>query len=49
MEQCTTLIYADEIAFHQAIRAALIKSGIITNGPPKDTDFELKQLVSEAL
>ena len=43
------LIYADEIAFHQAIRASLIKTGKITDGPPKDTDFELKQLVSEAL
>ena len=42
--------YADEVAFHQAIRAPLIKTDKKGGrGDFKDTDFELKQLVSESL
>ena len=39
---------APEVAFHQAVRAPLVKSdrGDI---PPKDTDFELRQLLSQAI
>ncbi len=37
-----------EVAFHQAVRAPLIK-GDSVNGPRKDTDFELRQLVSQAV
>jgi len=44
------LVYAEEVAFHQAIRAPLIKTGRKGGrGEYKDTDFELKQLVSETL
>ncbi len=42
--------HSAEVAFHQAIRAPLIKkSGIGTDGQYKNIDFELKQLVSESL
>ncbi len=42
--------HSAEVAFHQAIRAPLIKkSGIGTDGQYKNVDFELKQLVSESL
>jgi len=42
--------FADEVAFHQAIRGPLIKTGRGGGrGDFKDTDFELKQLVSESL
>ena len=42
--------YANEVAFHQAIRAPLIKTDKKGGrGVFKDTDFELKQLVSESL
>ena len=42
--------YADQVAFHQAIRAPLIKTNRKGGrGDFKDTDFELKQLVSESL
>ena len=42
--------YAEEVAFHQAIRAPLIKTDKKGGrGDFKDTDFELKQLVSESL
>tara|TARA_B100001057_G_scaffold499736_1_gene611525 strand:+ start:5456 stop:8557 length:3102 start_codon:yes stop_codon:yes gene_type:complete len=42
--------YADEVAFHQAIRAPLIKTDKKGGrGDFKDTDFELKQLVSDSL
>ncbi|MDC0340110.1 type I restriction endonuclease subunit R [Pelagibacteraceae bacterium] len=42
--------YSAEVAFHQAIRAPLIKSGSIgKSGTYKNVDFELKQLVSESL
>tara|TARA_B100000427_G_scaffold329223_1_gene344556 strand:- start:1868 stop:4966 length:3099 start_codon:yes stop_codon:yes gene_type:complete len=42
--------YANEVAFHQAIRAPLIKTDKKGGrGDFKDTDFELKQLVSESL
>ncbi len=42
--------YADQVAFHQAIRAPLIKTNRKGGrGEFKDTDFELKQLVSESL
>ena len=42
--------YSAEVAFHQAIRAPLIKSGSIgKSGKYKNVDFELKQLVSESL
>ena len=44
------LPYAKEVAFHQAIRAPLIKTKRKGGrGEFKDTDFELKQLVSESL
>ena len=44
------LVYADEVAFHQAVRAPLIKTSKKGGrGEFKDTDFELKQLVSESL
>ena len=44
------LVYSEEVAFHQAIRAPLIKSERKGgSGDFKDTDFELKQLVSESL
>jgi len=42
--------HSAEVAFHQAIRAPLIKkSGIGTDGEYKNVDFELKQLVSQSL
>ena len=42
--------YSAEVAFHQAIRAPLIKkSGTGTDGEYINVDFELKQLVSESL
>ncbi len=42
--------YTDQVAFHQAIRAPLIKTNRKGGrGEFKDTDFELKQLVSESL
>ena len=42
--------YSAEVAFHQAIRAPLIKSESIgKSGKYKNVDFELKQLVSESL
>ena len=42
--------FADEVAFHQAVRGPLIKTGRGGGrGDFKDTDFELKQLVSESL
>ena len=42
--------YAEEVAFHQAIRAPLIKTSQKgSRGEFKDTDFELKQLVSNSL
>ena len=37
-----------EVAFHQAIRAPLIKTSG-GDGPPRDTDFELQQLLSQAI
>jgi type I restriction enzyme R subunit len=37
-----------EVAFHQAVRAPLIK-GDVSDKPGKDIDFELRQLVSDAL
>tara|TARA_Y100001936_G_scaffold134295_1_gene131296 strand:+ start:3281 stop:6373 length:3093 start_codon:yes stop_codon:yes gene_type:complete len=37
-----------EVAFHQAVRAPLIKNSIDV-GPPKDHDFELRQLLSRAI
>jgi type I restriction enzyme, R subunit len=41
---------AKEIAFHQAVRAPLIKIGDGPNAPPpKNKDYELQQLLSEAL
>ena len=44
------LPYEKEVAFHQAIRAPLIKTKRKGGrGEFKDTDFELKQLVSESL
>ena len=44
------LVYAEEVAFHQAVRAPLIKTSKKGGrGEFKDTDFELKQLVSESL
>ena len=42
--------HSAEVAFHQAIRAPLIKkSGTGTDGEYKNVDFELKQLVSQSL
>ena len=43
------LVYAEEVAFHQAVRAPLIKTSKKGGREFKDTDFELKQLVSESL
>ena len=44
------LVFSEKVAFHQAIRAPLIKSKRKGgSGDFKDTDFELKQLVSESL
>jgi type I restriction enzyme R subunit len=37
-----------EVAFHQAVRAPLIKSGS-GGAPPKDIEFELQQLLSQAV
>ena len=37
-----------EVAFHQAIRAPLMKNSIEL-GPPRDHDFELRQLLSRAI
>jgi type I restriction enzyme, R subunit len=37
-----------EIAFHQAVRAPLIKSGG-SDAPPRDVNYELRQLVSKAV
>lgn len=43
-------VFTDEVAFHQAVRGPLIKTGRGGGrGDFKDTDFELKQLVSESL
>ncbi len=39
---------SQEVAFHQAIRAPLIK-GSSTDAPPKDHEFELRQLLSKAI
>ncbi|MGI9250607.1 MAG: type I restriction endonuclease subunit R [Pseudohongiellaceae bacterium] len=39
---------SQELAFHQAIRAPLVKSGS-ADTPPKDVDFELQQLLSSAI
>lgn len=42
--------HSAEVAFHQAIRASLIKSSSIgKTGKYKNVDYELKQLVSESL
>ena len=39
-----------EVAFHQAVRAPLIKGGDSPDAPPKkDVDYELRQLVSQAV
>jgi len=38
-----------EIAFHQAIRAPLVKSGGGEGPPKRNTDYELRQLVSKAV
>lgn len=38
-----------EIAFHQAVRAPLIKDGAGDTRPRKDIDYELRQLVSQAV
>ena len=51
---CGTLDEAQElspeVAFHQAIRAPLIKGSDDPDAPPKkDVDFELRQLVSQAV
>jgi len=44
------LVYAEEVAFHQAVRAPLIKTSKKGGrGEFKDTDFQLKQLVSDSL
>ena len=44
------LVYAEKVAFHQAVRAPLIKTDRKGGrGKFKDTDLELKQLVSESL
>ena len=37
-----------EVAFHQAVRAPLVKGGS-GEKPPRDTDFELRQLLSQAV
>ncbi|PWL25026.1 MAG: DEAD/DEAH box helicase [Altererythrobacter sp. XM-24bin4] len=38
-----------EVAFHQAVRAPLIKDGAGNTHPRKDIDYELRQLVSQAV
>jgi type I restriction enzyme, R subunit len=38
-----------EVAFHQAVRAPLIKDGAGDTPPRKDIDYELRQLVSQAV
>ena len=38
---------AKEVAFHQAVRAPLIKTG--TAGPPRNPEYELQQLLSSAI
>lgn len=38
-----------EVAFHQAVRAPLIKDGAGDAHPRKDIDYELRQLVSQAV
>lgn len=38
-----------EVAFHQAVRAPLIKDGAGDTHPRKDIDYELRQLVSQAI
>lgn len=38
-----------EVAFHQAVRAPLIKDGAGDTHPRKDIDYELRQLVSQAV
>ena len=44
------MVYAEKVAFHQAVRAPLIKTDRKGGrGKFKDTDLELKQLVSESL
>lgn len=40
---------APEVAFHQAVRAPLIKDGAGDTHPRKDIDYELRQLVSQAV
>ena len=37
-----------EVAFHQAVRAPLVKSGG-GERPPRETDYELRQLLSQAI
>ncbi len=39
---------APEVAFHQAVRALFVKGGR-GEKPPRDTDFELRQLLSQAI
>ena len=40
---------APEVAFHQAVRAPLMKGEGGGDKPPRDTDFELRQLLSQAI
>lgn len=42
------LALAPEVAFHQAVRALLIKGGS-REAPERDVDYELRQLLSEAV
>jgi type I restriction enzyme R subunit len=37
-----------EVAFHQAVRSPLVKGGS-ADAPPRNTDFELQQLLSQAI
>ena len=39
---------SEEVAFHQAIRALLVKGSVI-EGPAKDHEFKLRQLLSKAM
>ena len=39
---------SQEVAFHQAIRAPLVKGGVV-DGPPKEHEFALRQLLSKAI
>ena len=41
------LLLSPEVAFHQAVRAPLVKSGI--GGSKQKTDYELRQLLSQAV